>query len=73
MSAVKREAEAFQERLEDLRNLLAEKAATIDPDHDDADKHTYAIAFNGWLTDRIQGTAEEIFEAAKYIIENPLD
>jgi hypothetical protein len=70
MSSVKRDAEAFEERVDNIRNLVAEHAATIDPD-ENLDKHIYAIAFNGWLADRVTGTAEEIFEAAKHVVDEP--
>jgi hypothetical protein len=70
MSTVERDAEAYEERVEDIRNLLAENAGTIMPD-DPVEKNIYAIAFEGWRAGRITGTAQEIFEAAKHVVDEP--
>ena len=71
MGEAKREAEAYQERLEDI-GVLAQEIEFVDDEGSDdeaVEKTLFAVAFAAWRDGKLSGTAEEIYEAVKDYLE----
>jgi hypothetical protein len=43
---------------------------TSSAEESEADKHTYASVFKAWAAGKVSGTAEEVFEAVKSLLES---
>jgi hypothetical protein len=79
MGQAKRDAEEHEVRLSAIAAIaLKQGAIVMDPDTDEissnldeeADKQTFATVFQAWAEGRIGGTADEVFEAIKEILES---
>ena len=78
MGIAKRMFEEHQDRLAAIESIAIEQKALVynkerdeatsnaDPD---ADRDVYASVFRAWADGKIDGTADEIFEAVKAILE----
>jgi hypothetical protein len=43
---------------------------TSSAEDSEADKHAYASVFKAWAAGKVSGTAEEVFEAVKSLLES---
>jgi hypothetical protein len=79
MSIVKRHLAEHDERLVLIEEICIDKGALVYDDatdqvffsaDDDAYKSAYVSVFQAWAKGTIKGTAEQIFEATKSILED---
>jgi len=79
MSIVKRHLAEHEERMVLIEEICIDKGALVlDPATDevyfsadeDAYKNTYVTVFQAWANGIIKGTAEQVFEATKSILED---
>jgi hypothetical protein len=79
MGMAKRELEEHEDRIAAVEAIAIEQKAvvydegsdeTISNEDPDADKQAYASVFQAWSDGKITGTAEEIFEAIKTVLES---
>jgi hypothetical protein len=79
MSIVKRHLAEQEERLALVEEICLDKGALIlDPQTDevyfstdeDAYKNAFVTVFQAWANGTIKGTAEQIFDAAKSVLED---
>jgi hypothetical protein len=79
MSIVKRHLAEHEERLILIEEICIEKGALVlDPVTDevfftadeDASKNAYVAVFGAWAKGLVQGTAEQVFDATKSILED---
>jgi hypothetical protein len=67
MGVANREAEAYEERLEDIAVIAQELEFVADEaaDGEVVGKSLFAAVFAAWRDGKLSGTAEEIYEAVK--------
>ena len=79
MSIVKRHLAEQEERLVLVEEICIDKGALIlDPDTEDvyfsaddaAYKNAYVTVFQAWASGLIKGTAEQVFDATKSVLED---
>jgi hypothetical protein len=78
MSIVKRHLEEYEDRLAVIEAIGIDKKAlvydegneeTSSAEDDDANKQALASVFQAWADGKISGTPDEVFEAAKTVLE----
>jgi hypothetical protein len=79
MSIVKRHSAEHEERMEIVEEICIDKGALVlDPATDevyfsadkDAHKSAYVAVFQAWAKGTIKGTAEQVFDATKSVLED---
>lgn len=79
MSIVKRRLAEHEERLVLIEEICIDKGALVYDDLDDevyftandaASKSAYVTVFQAWAQGLIKGTAEQVFEATKSVLED---